>query len=59
MVYDLSKQVALYASYADILCPQTNKRVDGSILDPKVGKQFELGVKGEYFAGKLNLAGGL
>lgn len=54
VVYDLSKKVSLYASYADIFVPQTSKRVDGSILEPKVGKQWELGVKGEYYDGKLN-----
>lgn len=55
-VLDLSQRVALYASYSDIFVPQTQKRVDGSVLDPRVGKQVELGVKGEYFDGKLNTA---
>lgn len=53
-VYDLSKQVSVYASYSDIFVPQTQKKVDGSVLDPRVGKQLEAGVKGEYFDGKLN-----
>jgi outer-membrane receptor for ferric coprogen and ferric-rhodotorulic acid len=54
VVYDLNDKQSLYASYADIFVPQTVKKADGSVLDPRVGKQLELGVKGEYFDGKLN-----
>ena len=38
--------------------PQTAQRVDGSILDPRVGKQYEVGTKIDWLGGKLatNLA---
>lgn len=54
VVYDLGQQVSLYASYSDIFVPQTQKKVDGSVIDPRIGKQWEVGAKGEYFDGRLN-----
>ncbi|MDD3353921.1 TonB-dependent siderophore receptor [Zoogloea sp.] len=53
LVYDLHPQLALYASYADIFVPQTQKRVDQSVLPPRVGKQYEVGTKTEFLDGKL------
>ena len=53
LVYDVVKDVTLYASYADIFVPQTQKRVDNSVLDPRVGKQYEIGSKVDFFAGRL------
>lgn len=53
-VYTLNPSVNLYASYADIFVPQTQKRVDGSILAPRVGRQFEFGSKTELFDGRLS-----
>lgn len=53
LLYDLSKEITLYGSYADIFTPQTQLKADGSTLDPRVGKQYELGGKGEFLDGKL------
>jgi len=53
ILYNLTKEITLYGSYADIFVPQTQKKADGSILDPRVGRQFELGSKGEFFDGRL------
>ncbi len=53
IVFDATKNISLYASYADIFVPQTQKKVDGSVLDPRVGKQYEVGAKGEFFDGNL------
>ncbi|WP_211166052.1 TonB-dependent receptor [Azoarcus sp. TTM-91] len=54
IVYDLDHQHSLYASYTDIFQPQTNKGVDGKLLEPVQGENYELGIKGEYFGGSLN-----
>lgn len=53
LVYDVNKNWTLYGSYADIFVPQTQKKVDGSVLDPRIGGQYELGAKGEFLDGKL------
>lgn len=53
LVYDLTKQVTLYGSYADIFVPQTQQRADLSVLPPRVGKQYEVGTKAELLDGKL------
>lgn len=53
LLFDLSPQIKLYGSYADIFVPQTQQKADGSTLDPRTGKQFELGTKAELFNGRL------
>ncbi|MDO8933272.1 MAG: TonB-dependent siderophore receptor, partial [Rhodocyclaceae bacterium] len=52
-VYDLTKQVSLYASYSDVFVPQSNLQSDGTPLKPREGRQYEIGAKGEFFDGKL------
>lgn len=54
LIYDLDTRHSLYASYTDIFTPQTAKKVGGGLLDPIVGENYELGIKGEYFGGALN-----
>ncbi|HTY03913.1 MAG TPA: TonB-dependent siderophore receptor [Rhodocyclaceae bacterium] len=53
VLYDLTKQLTLYGSYADIFVPQTQMKADGSTLDPRTGRQYELGTKAEILDGKL------
>ncbi|MEG0637384.1 MAG: TonB-dependent receptor, partial [Pseudomonas sp.] len=44
-------------SYADIFTPQGGyKSIDGSTLKPLIGQSYELGIKGEWFDGRLNSA---
>lgn len=54
LTYDIDRQHTAYASYTDIFTPQTAKGIDGNILKPIVGENYEVGVKGEYFGGALN-----
>jgi outer membrane receptor for ferric coprogen and ferric-rhodotorulic acid len=54
LVYDLDDYHAVYVSYTDIFKPQSAKDIHGDYLDPIVGKNYETGIKGEYFEGKLN-----
>ncbi|AVQ84858.1 MULTISPECIES: TonB-dependent siderophore receptor [unclassified Variovorax] len=54
VVYDVSKEFSVYASYTDIFQPNTAKDVNNNVLDPKRGHNVEVGVKGEHMDGKLN-----
>lgn len=59
IVFDLTAQWSVYASYTDIFKPQSSKDASGNYLDPLLGKAYELGSKAELFGGKLNLAAAL
>ncbi|MDC8759690.1 TonB-dependent siderophore receptor [Janthinobacterium fluminis] len=54
LVYDLGAQSSLYASYTDIFDPQDKRDRNGNYLKPLVGKNYEVGAKGELLDGKLN-----
>jgi outer-membrane receptor for ferric coprogen and ferric-rhodotorulic acid len=56
LVYDLDDNHSVYTSYTSIFKPQENKDETGKYLDPKEGKSYEVGIKGEYFDKKLNAA---
>lgn len=57
VLLDLNDQLTAYASYSDIFTPQGNYRSQsGSALKPLVGESYELGIKGEWFEGRLNTA---
>lgn len=53
-VVHLAGNATLYGSYSDIFNPQTAQRSDGSVLEPRVGAQYEVGLKGRFLDGKLN-----
>ncbi|WP_053147492.1 TonB-dependent receptor [Pseudomonas sp. Pf153] len=54
IVYDLSREWAVYASYTDVFQPQTNLDSSGSVLKPIVGTNYEVGLKGELMDGRVN-----
>ena len=54
LIYDIDRNFSVYASYTDIFQPQSNKDLAGNILEPIVGKNYEAGVKSEFFGGRLN-----
>lgn len=54
VVYDINANHSLYASYTNIFKPQNYKGANEKLLDPLVGNNYEVGVKGEYFDKKLN-----
>ncbi|WP_168734236.1 TonB-dependent siderophore receptor [Pseudothauera nasutitermitis] len=54
LTYDLDQRHTAYASYTDIFTPQSAKDVSGKVIEPIVGKNYEVGLKGEYFDGALN-----
>ncbi|MGU9828502.1 TonB-dependent siderophore receptor [Pseudomonas sp. LF242] len=55
LIYDLDENLSVYASYADIFQPQSSyATIDGAALKPQIGDNYELGIKGEWFEGRLN-----
>ncbi len=55
LTYDLNDNFTAYASYTEIFQPQTQYRTSTrTMLDPNEGKNYELGLKGEFFEGRLN-----
>lgn len=53
-VYDLNQTHSAYASYTTIYRPQIEVGSDLTPLDPLKGKNYEVGIKSEWFNGKLN-----
>jgi outer membrane receptor for ferric coprogen and ferric-rhodotorulic acid len=56
-VYYLTDDVTLYGSYSDIFNPQTQlQKIDGRDLplDPRIGEQYEAGLKSRFLNGQLN-----
>jgi outer membrane receptor for ferric coprogen and ferric-rhodotorulic acid len=53
ITYDINRQVSAYASYTEIFSPQNYKDRNGGILAPVEGKDYEAGLKGEFFGGRL------
>lgn len=58
-IYDLDARHSVYASYTDIFKPQSELNASGSTLKPIVGKNYEIGIKGEYLNGRLNASAAL
>lgn len=54
LIYDINNTYSVYASYTSIFQPQTAVGIDGNVIKPLEGEQYEVGVKGEYFGGRLN-----
>ncbi|TDS78791.1 TonB-dependent receptor [Comamonas sp. JUb58] len=54
LVYDLDANHSVYASYTNIFKPQNYRDVNEKLLDPLVGNNYEVGVKGEYLDKRLN-----
>lgn len=58
-VYDINDTVSAYASYTDIFKPQSVQNEQGATLDPLKGNNYETGLKGEFFGGRLNASAAL
>ena len=54
LILDLDEHHSVYASFSDIFTPQTEKGTSATPLKPIVGKNYEIGIKGEYLDGALN-----
>ena len=56
VIYDFARDHSVYASYTDIFKPQNRRDENANYLDPAIGRNYETGVKSEWFAGQLNTA---
>ena len=54
ITYDIDKNHSLYASYTSIFKPQSAKDYDSKTLAPITGTNYEVGLKGSYYDGRLN-----
>lgn len=54
LIYALNDQWSAYASYTDVFEPQSERTVGGSVVDPIIGTNYELGLKGELYDGRMN-----
>lgn len=59
LIYDLGEHHSLYASFTDIYQPQGVLDISGDPIKPMLGKNIEVGIKGEYFDGALNASAAL
>ncbi len=59
ITYDITPNVNAYLSYTEIFTPQNVKDTSGSILPPIRGEDYEAGLKGEFFGGKLTASAGI
>ncbi|WP_416674513.1 TonB-dependent siderophore receptor [Egbenema bharatensis] len=58
LVYRPIEPLSLYASYSRSFSPNSGEQVDGTLLEPERGTQYEVGIRGEVLDGRLtaNLA---
>lgn len=52
--YEIDPGHTIYGSVTSIFKPQNYSTASGGLLDPVEGTNYEVGVKGEYFDGRLN-----
>lgn len=51
VVYDLTDSLSAYGSYTETFQPQTQTDSSDHLLDPRTGRQFEVGLKAELLDG--------
>lgn len=54
LVYDLDAKHSVYASYTDVFNPQSARGGDGAPIKPVVGRNLELGIKGDLARGNAS-----
>ncbi|MGM0769171.1 MAG: TonB-dependent siderophore receptor [Pseudomonadota bacterium] len=54
LIYDLSDDHSIYASYTEIFTPQTELDANRDRLDPIDGVNYELGLKSEFLQDRVN-----
>lgn len=54
LVYALTPQWSAYGSYTSVFEPQSARTVQGNVLDPVIGSNYELGIKGELLDKRVN-----
>lgn len=56
LVYDLNENFSVYGSYSEIFTPQQAYDSSGNLLEPIRGEDYEAGIKGAFYDGRLNAA---
>ena len=51
IVYQPTKMTSLFASYSDSFTPNTGTTIDDKVLDPSIIKQYEVGIKNDFWKG--------
>lgn len=59
LTYDITPQITAYTSHTEIFKPQSSLNKEGKVLDPILGTNQELGIKGSFYDQRLNLAAAL
>lgn len=54
LVFDIDSTYALYTSVSQVYQPQSYVDAAGKVLTPLKGRQYEAGVKADYFGGRLH-----
>lgn len=54
VIFDVTSDLSLYGSYAEVFQPQGATTIAGDLLPPIIGRQVEAGIKGEFLDGLLN-----
>jgi outer membrane receptor for ferric coprogen and ferric-rhodotorulic acid len=54
LIAKLTPELSAYASYTAVFKPQSEVGADGEPLGPRKGKQYEVGLKREFYDGRLN-----
>ncbi|MCD6075507.1 MAG: TonB-dependent siderophore receptor [Rhodospirillales bacterium] len=54
LIFDITEDLSVYGSYADIFQPQARRAFGGGLIPPRVGNQYEVGIKGEFLNDKVN-----
>lgn len=53
LIYDINDTWSAYASYTSIFQPQTYRDANKNYLDPTTGKNYEAGLKGDWYNSRL------
>lgn len=56
LIVDIDRNHSIYVSATSIFNPQNYIMATGGLLPPVTGDNYEIGVKGEYLDGRLNVA---
>lgn len=54
LIYDITPTYSIYASFAQVFKPQSNKTFDNKAINPRTGNQYEIGMKAGWLEDKLN-----
>ncbi|NBI45273.1 TonB-dependent siderophore receptor [Burkholderia sp. ISTR5] len=59
LVWDITRNTTAYASFSRFLAAQVANEVGGSLVPPRTGEQYEIGVKNSFLGGRLNTTAAL